>query len=140
MAMKTSPDNQARDRNIDHGLMQHARALHDYACEHIDAGTRTKLAVARREALAAKERRPHRMIWLPATGAAAACALVIGLALFKPQAENPAAPQTQAVSTGDAELPLNADTQQFDLYQNLDFYQWLAQQPQTHANPRGGRQ
>ena len=138
--MNTSPDNEARDRNIDQGLMRRARALHDHACEHIDVGTRAKLATARREALAAPERRPHRMIWVPATGAAAACALVVGLALFKPQTENPATPQTQAAATRDAELPLDADTPQFDLYQNLDFYQWLAQQPQAHANPHGGRQ
>ncbi|MGH8213809.1 MAG: hypothetical protein ACREPP_11340 [Rhodanobacteraceae bacterium] len=138
--MNTAPDNQAHDSNVDRELMCRASALYDHACEHIDAGTRAKLAAARRKALAAQDHHPRRVIWLPATGAVAACVLVIGLVWFKPQSGNPSAPQTQAVATSDVELPLDADTQQLDLYQNLDFYQWLAQQPRARANPRGGRQ
>src|SRR5581483_6731869 len=103
------------------------RALHEHACAHVDARTRAKLAAARREALTAKDHRSsHRLIWLPAAGAVAACALVLGVMWFKPQPAN-TPPQTQTqVAANDAELPLDTDTQQLDLYQNLDFYQWLA--------------
>ena len=138
--MNTSPDNTTPDPDANRELMQRARALHEHACEHVDAATRFKLAAVRREALTARDRRPRRVIWLPAAGAAAACALVIGLVWFKPQTDSPAAHPAQVAGTGDAELPLDADARQLDLYQNLDFYQWLAQQPRTNANPRGGRQ
>ena len=135
--MNTSPEN----RDVELELMSRARALHEHACEHIDARTRAKLVGARREALAAQGRRSHRTIWLPAAGAVAACALAIGVVWFKPQPSGTSvASQTQA-ATSDSELPPpDADAQQLELYQNLDFYQWLAQQPQSHSRPRGGRQ
>jgi len=134
--MNTSPEN----RDIELELMRRVRALHEHACEHVDARTRAKLAAARRSALATKDHRPRRALWLPAAGAVAACALVIGVVWFKPQEEAPNAPQQQASATSDAELPLDTDAQQLDLYQNLDFYQWLARQPQTHAPSNRGRQ
>ncbi len=139
--MNTSPYNNIPDRNIDHELMQRARALHEQACAHVDARTRARLAAARREALAARDHhRSHRVLWLPAAGAVAACALVLGVMWFRPQPAN-SPPQMQAqVATNDAELPLDADSQQIDLYQNLDFYQWLAQQPQAQNQPRGDGQ
>lgn len=139
--MNTSPDNTTPGFNADHDheLMQRARALHEHACEHVDAATRAKLAMARHQASAAQDHRPRRMIWLPATGAAVACALVIGLVWFKPQPNSPDAPPVQVAAMPDAELPPDADARQFDLYQNLDFYQWLARQPQTRARPPGGR-
>ncbi len=135
--MNTSPEN----RDIELELMRRARALHEHACEHVDSRTRAKLVAARRKALTAKDHRPRRAIWLPAAGAVAACALVIGVVWFKPQPMGtPTASHEQAGAVHDAELPLDADAQQLDLYQNLDFYQWLAQQPQSRAQPRGGRQ
>ncbi len=135
--MKTSPGK----RDTDLELMRRARALHEHACEHIDTATRAKLAAARREALAARDRHSHRAIWLSAASAMAACALVIGVVWFKPQpGETSSTPQMQAAAASDAELPLDADAQQLDLYQNLDFYQWLARQPQARPSPRGGRQ
>jgi len=132
--MNTSPD------NIELELTRRARALHKHACEHIDARTRAKLAAARRSAVAAKDHRPRRAIWLPAAGAVAACALVIGVVWFKPQPGPSSAPQQQASATSDAELPLDTDAQQLDLYQNLDFYQWLARQQQTRTPSNRGRQ
>ena len=134
--MNTSPEN----RDVELELMSRARALHEHACEHIDARTRAKLAAARREALATQGHRSNRAIWLPAAGAVAACALAIGVVWFKPQpAGTPVAPQSQT-ATSDSEPPLDADAQQLELYQNLDFYQWLAQQPRAHTQPREGRQ
>jgi len=140
--MNFSPENKIPGRNADQELMQRARALHEDACGHIDARTRAKLAAARRAALAAKDRhQSRRALWLPAAGAVAACALVLGMMWFRPQPSNMStAPQTRAVAANDMELPLDADSQQLDLYQNLDFYQWLVQQPQTRAQPDGGRQ
>ena len=130
--MNTSPD-----KNGDLKLMRRARALHEQACGHIDARTRAELAAARRRALAAGNRHRHRAIWLPTAGAVAACALAIGVIWFRPQ--QVAAPSASGGPTaGEAELPLDADSQQLDLYQNLDFYQWLAQRPRLSAGSRGG--
>ena len=77
------------------------------------------------------------MVWLPAAGAMAACALVIGVLWLRPQSAG--SPQAQgSAAHADAGLPFDADAQQLDLYQNLDFYQWLAQQPRSSAPPHGG--
>jgi hypothetical protein len=137
MAMNTSPDNH---ENRDPELMQRARALHEQACEHIDAGTRIKLAAARRSALAGESRHSRRVVWLPAAGAVAACALALGVVWFRPQPVDSSSARAGQAAAIDTELPLDADSQQLDLYQNLDFYQWLARQPRTHTGLRGGRQ
>ena len=134
--MNTSPEN----HDVELELVSRARALHEHACEHVDARTRSKLAAARREALAAQSHRSHRTIWLPAAGAVAACALAIGVVWFKPQPAGTQVATQSRAATSDSELPPDADAQQLELYQNLDFYQWLAQQPRAHTQPRGGRQ
>ena len=130
--MNTSPD-----KNGNLQLMERARALHEHACKHIDAPTRAELAAARRRALATRSRPTRRAIWLPTAGAVAACALAMGVIWFRPQpAATPSGPGMP--TAGEAELPLDADSQQLDLYQNLDFYQWLAQRPHASAVSRGG--
>ena len=136
--MNNSPDNPSPSLD-DEAWVRRARALHEQACTRIDARTRSRLVAARSDALDGGRRRSQRLVWLPAAGAMGACLLVIGVTWLRPQAPG-APPARQDTTHAETELPLETDTQQLDFYQNLDFYQWLAQQPQVHApSRRGGR-
>ena len=136
--MNHSPDNRSPSLD-DEAWAQRARTLHEHACAHIDARTRSRLVAARNDALGGGRRRSQRLVWLPAAGAMAACLLVVGVMWLRPQSSG-APPARQDTSHAETELSLDTDTRQLDFYQNLDFYQWLAQQPQLSAQPRrGGR-
>lgn len=121
-------------------LEQRARELYHEAARRIDPATAGRLRAARREALAGtrQEQRPHRLArWLVPSGACAAIALAALLSW--PSAPRPVdtAPVTAAASAGETDNALPPDPEQADpnLYQNLDFYGWLAandSQPPTH--------
>lgn len=133
--MNTSPDN----TNLDHELARRAREIHARACASLDARTHARLAAARRTAMSSARTPSHKRVWLPAAGAMAACALVVGVILWRP-APTPSPTQNRPAASAEAELPLEADSKQMDLYQNLEFYQWLAQQPDMRAPADGTTQ
>jgi hypothetical protein len=135
MAMNTSPDN----LNLDDELVRRAREIHALACAGVDTRTHARLAAARRDALSAARAPAHRRMWLPAAGAMAACALALGVILWRP-APAPSPAHAHQAASANAELPLEADSKQMDLYQNLDFYQWLAQQPEMGTSADGAAQ
>lgn len=120
-------------------LMMRARTLHSQACASVDAPTLARLTAARRNALATKFTLSHKRIWLPVVGAAAACALTLSLIVWNP-GPAPSHANSPQVTQNEAELPPDADAQQIDLYQNLDFYRWLAQQPDLHGAHAGAPQ
>lgn len=134
--MNTSPDGM---NNPDRELVRRAREIYAEACANVDAHTHARLATARRNAMGAAQRPSHKRIWLPAAGAMAACVLAVGVTFWRP-ASVPARVQGPKIAASDVELPLDADPQQMDLYQNLDFYQWLAQQPDSRASADGASQ
>jgi type II secretory pathway component PulM len=108
-----------------------ARALYLEASRQLDPSTAERLRAARRQALAAARPAPARFVsrlLLPA-GAFAVLALAT-LMIWQPlRHADSAAPQaasaTQAADA-DADLPPDADSADPQLYQNLDFYDWLA--------------
>jgi hypothetical protein len=109
-----------------------ARALYQEAAQRIDPVTAGRLRAARRTALEAATTHGsshHRARVLLPVGALAAMALA-ALMIWQPapqQNENkqPAAAMAVA-SEPDTELPPGADKADPGLYQNLDFYSWLA--------------
>lgn len=123
----------------DRELMMRARTLHSQACESVDARTLARLAAARRSALATQFTLSRKRIWLPVIGAAAACALTLSLIVRNPGPATSHSNIPQATQN-EAESPPDADAQQIDLYQNLDFYQWLARQPDLHGAHAGAPQ
>jgi len=134
--MNTSPgDMHDRDRE----LARRAREIHAQACAGVDARMHAQLAAARRNALLAAGEPLRKRVWLPAGGAIAACALAVGVILWRPAAM-PSTVQTRQIAANETELPLDADAKQIDLYQNLEFYQWLAQQPDAHPTSDGAPQ
>jgi hypothetical protein len=119
-------------------LAQRARALYLDASRQLDPAAAGRLHAARRQALAAARPAPSRLaprLLLPA-GAFAVLALAT-LMIWQPLRHAGSAPP-QAISAtpadADNDLPPDADSADPQLYQNLDFYGWLA------ANDRGKAQ
>ena len=114
----------------DKQLEQRARALYQEATQRIDPVTAGRLRAVRRTALeAAAHTSPHHRarVLLP-VGALAAVALA-ALMIWQPSPgpQQDGNPQSVAVAEQENEyLPPGADKADPGLYQNLDFYSWLA--------------
>ncbi|HWX66274.1 MAG TPA: hypothetical protein VNZ27_07540 [Rhodanobacter sp.] len=129
----TSPNNHLPDdKRPNTPLEQHARELWHEAAQRIDPATAGRLRAVRRQALEST-RAPayHTARWLIPTGAFAAIALA-AMMVWQPLPQHAASPSIQAVSATDPsaeqdnDLPPDADKTDPNLYQNLDFYGWLA--------------
>lgn len=111
-------------------LAQRARALYQEASRQLDPATSGRLRAARRQALEAAQppARVASRLLLPA-GAFAVLALAT-LMIWQPShhADHAPAHAVPAASTADTDtdLPPDADSADPQLYQNLDFYGWLA--------------
>ncbi|GGA07936.1 hypothetical protein [Dyella caseinilytica] len=111
---------------------QRARALYQEAAQRIDPVTAGRLRAARRtalEATAAHASSHHRARVLLPVGALAAMALA-ALMIWQPsprqtESNTPAAMVT-ATEPDLEQLPPGAEKADPGLYQNLDFYSWLA--------------
>lgn len=117
-------------------LAQRAHELYGKAAERLDPAIGTRLQAARLHALAAAHAGERRHFgsgarWLIPGGACAA-AVLAAVTLWQPmQTSQPAgtAGTTQS-SDSDNELPPDAAQTDPVLYQNLDFYGWLASSDQ----------
>ncbi|EIL98813.1 hypothetical protein LRK24_14820 [Rhodanobacter denitrificans] len=113
----------------DKHLEQRARELWHEAAQRIDPATAGRLRVARRQALDAVQAPARRAVrWLIPTGAFAVIALATML-VWQPLPPPHASTAMQPASSADEldnELPPDADKTDPNLYQNLDFYGWLA--------------
>jgi hypothetical protein len=110
-------------------LEQRARELYREASQHIDPATAGRLRAARRDALASlRAPKHHAGRWLIPSGAFAMLALA-ALMVWQPAPRAPAPTAHVAVvaqTEMDNDLPPDADKTDPNLYQNLDFYGWLA--------------
>jgi hypothetical protein len=122
----------------DPSLELRARARYRDALLRLDPATSGRLRAARRTALAAAQAPAHhRMRALLPIGALAAVALA-ALTVWQPAGRDgsavPVAPAvSSATETASNELPPDTDGTDPKLYQNLDFYSWLASTQQTHS-------
>ena len=111
-------------------LEQRARRLYHEAARNLAPAIAGRLRAARREALAEARHAPHRVArWLVPSGACAAIALASLMAWpSAPRLDEAAPAATAAATAGEADSTLPPDPEQADpnLYQNLDFYGWLA--------------
>jgi hypothetical protein len=125
----TSSDKNRPDKHFE----QHARKLWHEAAQRIDPATAGRLRATRRRALETKQAPVHHTVrWLIPTGAFAVIALA-AMMVWQPLPRHHAATSTPAVygtasATADVDndLPPDADKTDPNLYQNLDFYGWLA--------------
>lgn len=120
--MKTSPDTDITTR---------ARELYREWGPRVDTATAARLRAARRTALeqGTAPRRPLR--WMVPAGAfaAAVLALVVNWSSLPPQHAAPVA--SHVAVTDEQALPPDADQTDPALYQDMDFYAWLAEQPRV---------
>ncbi|TCV91276.1 hypothetical protein EC912_11222 [Luteibacter rhizovicinus] len=109
----------------DEDIKRRARELYLRASSEVDPATAGRLRAARRNALDKPQAHATRRMLLPA-GAFAVVALA-SLMLWQPLTGSSSAP-TKAVQSveADSDLPPDADSADPALYQNLDFYGWLA--------------
>jgi hypothetical protein len=121
-------------------IARRARELYREASHRIDPATAGRLRAARREALdSAGTPQRHTARWLIPTGAFAAIAFAL-LMVLQPLSHGPAMPTNHAMSTEqsadtDSDLPPDAEKTDPGLYQNLDFYDWLAANNATGNQP-----
>jgi len=126
----TSPDERIERR---------ARALYHRASQQLDPSTAGRLRAARREALQPVSPPPRVARLLLPAGAFAVIALA-ALMVWQPHRGAPAptvpAAAVATVAQDDSELPPDADSADPTLYQNLDFYGWLAANDSTTPTRR----
>lgn len=118
----------------DSDIQRRARDLYVRASRDVDPVMAGRLRAARRTALAAPHASAARRLLLPA-GAFAVVAMATLMA-WQPGSQ-PGEPSSTAISA-DAEpndLPPDADSADPALYQNLQFYSWLAS-TDTHSERR----
>lgn len=125
-----SSDAHRPDRRQPETFEQRARKLWSHAARQIDSGTAGRLRAARRTAWQeASGPRPRVASWLIPTGAVAAIALA-AMMVWQPLPHAPSVTLEQQASNAalepDNELPPDAEHVDPALYQNLDFYAWLA--------------
>lgn len=142
--MNKVPENTISELPGDAEIESRARAIFKNACENTDSYHALRLGMARRKAAHVGAARPASRMWAPLAGAAACCALVLGVVLMNPGRQiGPAAtavPSTSAASAGAGgaeEITPEIGSTQMEMVQDLDFYRWLAAQP-TVATSRGG--
>jgi hypothetical protein len=108
----------------DQDLINKARKTLDESIEHLDAATLSRLNQARQAALetASRKHSPARSWWLPAGGVAMlGVAILSGVLFLNTRSPVPGTP-------GINDMDIIASQDKLDMYQRLDFYQWLAEE------------
>jgi hypothetical protein len=122
-------DDRPGENRLGEKLEQRARGLWHEAAQRIDPATAGRLRAARREALQAPAASAQRTVrWLIPSGAFAVIALA-ALMVWRPlpqQHTQAAIHPANTLDDADADLPPDADKTDPNLYQNLEFYDWLA--------------
>jgi len=128
----------SRDKDrTDNAFERRARKLWHEAAQHVDPVTAGRLRAARRKALQPPMASPrHAVRWLIPSGAFAVIALA-ALMVWQPLPQRHASSALPSISSADdidTELPPDADKTDPNLYQNLDFYDWLASTHRPSTN------
>ena len=105
------------ENNTDQEFINDVKAVFDRSVEQLDAGIESRLDRIRHKALAQKTGKSRRWIYYPAGALITACLVIIILSLSRPEIPGP------SIKADDFEIFSTAD--KFDLYNNLEFYQWL---------------
>ena len=145
-------ENTVNDMPGDDEVASRARAIFRTACEQADSYHTLRLGLARRKAVNAGSAHRALKVWAPLAGAAACCALVVGVVWLQHPADRlqpsspiaaatPASSNPGGLNQGDADEAIpDVASKQMEVVQDLDFYRWLAAQPaMASAAPVGSR-
>ena len=94
----------------------------DRSCDALDGATLSRLNRIRHAALARKPARASRLL-LPFGGFVTACVLVLTVTMFAPRT----APDTEALAAPLEDIDILTTPDSLDLYEDYEFYQWLAE-------------
>jgi hypothetical protein len=123
----------------EHDFEDRLRSLYRRTADEVDTAAAARLRESRRRALESAGQ-PRLFRWLMPMGAVAACLLAV--VVIWPSNSRHAGPAGTGsrVSTTDTSLPPDPEGADPAMYQDLDFYAWLADQPSAshHARRRGG--
>ncbi len=114
------------EQDNDQAFVAFAKKQLDQSVEPLDSETVSRLRAMRYESLHSQ---PQGIPWLwPASGLATACTAILALVLWwSGPAENGQLEEGPLVE----DLDLLAAADNFDLYEDLEFYSWLAEQDQS---------
>lgn len=108
-------------------LVEEIRSSLDASCHSLDAATLSRLNRARQEALASGRKRAfHPQRWLVGAGGAVFASLMAALLLSWGPDGQQAVPATNV-----AAYEMLLSDGELELYQNLEFYQWLEAMDET---------
>ncbi len=117
---KTKPDMTTDEQRLVAGIRQQL----DQSCNALDGHTLSRLNRIRHAALERKQARASRML-LPFGGFVTASVLVLSVTLFGPGAATDTDVQASDSPLEDIEILTSSDS--LDLYEDYEFYQWLAE-------------
>ncbi len=124
----------------DNHLERRARELYREAARHIDPATADRLRAARRKAIENADRSTlsQRLLQLllpaGAFAAVAFAALMLSSPVQGPAGNSPASSISVPTAEVDGDLPPDAAAADPTLYQNMEFYGWLARNGDSQAN------
>lgn len=122
-------------------LERRARELYQRAAHDLDTATAARLRAARRHALEVAAPGRQRRRWMLPSGALAATLLAAVLGwqpLHHALRPTASAAQPAAATGSDSELPPDPDSTDPAVIENMGFYAWLSEQPDS--TPAGSRQ
>src|SRR5262245_40345511 len=111
--------------NEDEAFEERARGLLEESTDRLDGNVRSRLTQARFAAVEEARRARHSFrwrTWIPAGALAAAAAVAV--VLWTSQSPTP-------VQSSLDDLEIVADGENFELLENLDFYEWVSTQDPT---------
>jgi hypothetical protein len=118
-----------QDEKREREIVERARQLFAESVQGVDGATRSKLAQARAKAVEAASKRSRRWWLAPSAlvpvGGVAAAALAVALIW-----QNPEIPAASMQSTVISDLDILLEGEELDLFEELDFYAWLLEQPE----------
>lgn len=105
-------------------IEERSRELFESSVERLDARTRSRLNQARQRALNELKKGSTRRYWLGIPLGGLAAAALVAMVLMS--GREPVAPQSENGSSMLDDFDIVADTDSFEMIQDVEFYSWLA--------------
>jgi hypothetical protein len=114
---------------------ERSRQVFEESVERLDARTRSRLNQARQRALEEIKKNSARRYWIGVPLGGLAAAALVAMVLIRGGGEVGAPPENGSLMLDDFDIV--ADTDSFEMIQDVEFYTWLADQSAGASNSRG---
>jgi len=106
-------------------FLEKARNELDHSCERMDGQTLSRLNSIRHAALEHGKKSPGKVFLAPFGGLVTACVLVFVVSVFYPGQSDIPVPVVPDSGTAIEDLDILTSAESLELFENLEFYQWL---------------